>query len=173
MPRIVGVPLAIVQRNGTMLHYFLGNGDFRVFADMFARLTVAQTMLDNAGEACGEIQWILQECWNQSRTVYIQLPTDMVLQQVGISRLKEPLDLKYPRNDPSVEVVVIKKILARLYSAKKPLITVDGCAIRHKVSNRFYHFHVLLTRLNFSQKSTASCASQRFQFLLLGWAETV
>ena len=38
-----------------MLHYSLGNNDFHVFADMFARLTVAQTMLDDAGEACEEI----------------------------------------------------------------------------------------------------------------------
>lgn len=162
---VVGVPSTTSQRDGMILHHSLGNGDFRVFANMFAHVTVAQTMLDDAGKACQEIDRVLQECWISSRPIYVQLPTDMVLQQVDSARLKEPLDLEYPSNDPVVEDVVVKKILGRLYSAKRPLILVDGCAIRHRVCQCVYHFHVLLICSRFSEKSTASCARRSFQCL--------
>jgi pyruvate decarboxylase len=38
---IVGTPGTVSQAHGAMLHHTLGNGDFRVFANMYKEITVS------------------------------------------------------------------------------------------------------------------------------------
>ncbi|CAF4539999.1 unnamed protein product, partial [Rotaria magnacalcarata] len=42
---IVGTPSTVSQASGAILHHTLGNGDFRVFANMYKEVTIAQTNL--------------------------------------------------------------------------------------------------------------------------------
>ena len=130
---IVGTPSTLSQRDGMLLHHTLGNGDFRVFADMYKSVTVAQANLSDPITAPNEIDRVLRECWIKSRPVYIQLPTDMVNKTVCGAALGTPIDLSYPTNNTEVEADIISKILKRLYGAKRPCILVDGCVSRHKV----------------------------------------
>ncbi|MCJ1476826.1 Pyruvate decarboxylase 1 [Lambiella insularis] len=130
---IVGTPSTPAQQRGMVLHHTLGDGDYHVFADMYKRVTVAQSNLDNVQTAPAEIDRVLRECWLKSRPVYFQLPTDMVTQDVGASALGRPIDLSYPSNDPEVEEYVTKEIMTAIESAKQPVILVDGCIARHRL----------------------------------------
>ncbi|KAI9680813.1 MAG: Pyruvate decarboxylase 1 [Caeruleum heppii] len=130
---IVGTPSTISQRDGMLLHHTLGNGDFNVFANMAKEVSCAVARLDDPYTAPGVIDHTLRECWVKSRPVYIGLPTDMVLKKVEGNRLDTPIDLSDPPNRQEKEDYVVEVILKYLNAAKKPVILVDACAIRHRV----------------------------------------
>ncbi|KAK0611160.1 thiamine diphosphate-binding protein [Immersiella caudata] len=130
---IVGCPSTISQRNGMLLHHTLGNGDFNVFATMGAQVSVDVARLNKPGEIANQIDHALRECWVRSRPVYIMLPTDMVEKKVEGKRLEEYIDLEEPKNDEEREDYVVDVVLKYLHAAKKPVVLVDACAIRHRV----------------------------------------
>lgn len=130
---IVGQPHTASQRDGMLLHHTLGNGDFNVFANMSAGISCGVAKLNDAREAATYIDDAIRECWIRSRPVYITLPTDIVDQKVEGARLKNPIDLTRPPNDPEKEDYVVDVVLRYLKNAKKPVILVDACAIRHRV----------------------------------------
>ena len=130
---IVGQPHTRSQKDGMLLHHTLGNGDFNVFARMNAELSCAIGRLNDTHEVATLIDYAIRECWIRSRPVYLTLPTDMVNKKVEGERLKTPIDLSLPRNDPEKEDYVVDVVLKYLHAAKKPVILVDACAIRHRV----------------------------------------
>ncbi|EAW09684.1 alpha-keto acid decarboxylase family protein [Aspergillus clavatus NRRL 1] len=130
---IVGQPNTTSQRDGMLLHHTLGNGDFNVFARMSAGISTTIGRLNEAHEAATLIDNAIRECWLRSRPVYITLPTDMILKDIEGDRLDTPLDLSLPPNDPEKEDYVVDVVLKYLHAAKKPVILVDACAIRHRV----------------------------------------
>lgn len=91
-------------------------------------------MLNNAYDAAMLIDNAIKECWIQSRPVYISLPTDMVQKKIEGARLKTPLDLEFPPNDPEKEDYAVAVVLKYLKEAKNAIILVDACALRHRVS---------------------------------------
>jgi pyruvate decarboxylase len=116
-----------------LLHHTLGNGDFNVFANMNKEITCSIAKLTDPSEAASLIDHSIQQCWLQSRPVYITLPTDIVQKKVEGERLKTPIDLSYPANNPEKEDYVVDVVLKYLLAAKKPTILVDACAIRYRV----------------------------------------
>ncbi|CZS92581.1 hypothetical protein WAI453_006678 [Rhynchosporium graminicola] len=130
---IVGVPSTISQRDGMLLHHTLGNGNFNVFADMNKEISCAMAKLNDPNEAAVLIDHTLQQCWLQSRPVYITLPTDIVQKKVEGKRLETPIELLYPTNNPDKEDYVVDVVLKYLLAAKSPIILVDACAVRHRV----------------------------------------
>lgn len=129
---VVGYPSTSSQRDGTLLHHTLGNGDFTVFSRMSKEISCAVSMLNNQHEAAMLIDNAIRECYLQSRPVYISLPSDMVQKKVDGDRLNTPLDLEYPPNDQEKEDYVVDVVLKSLHAAKSPVILVDACAIRHR-----------------------------------------
>jgi len=123
---VVGTPPTAAQDAKLCLHHSLGDGNFRVFADMYAKLTVAQANLTDAATAPSLIDQTLRECVLQSRPVYVELPTNMVKAKVSSRGLKFPIDLTIPHNDEGFEDAEVELILARIYAAKQPFIIVDG-----------------------------------------------
>ncbi|KAI9799181.1 MAG: Pyruvate decarboxylase 1 [Piccolia ochrophora] len=130
---IVGTPSTISQRDGMLLHHTLGNGDFNVFANMSKDISCAMARIHDPYEAPFLIDHALRECFVKSRPVYISLPTDMVQKKVEGERLKTPIDLEAPPNNPQKEDYVVDVVLKSLHAAKNPVILVDACAIRHRV----------------------------------------
>ncbi|PWY84568.1 pyruvate decarboxylase [Aspergillus sclerotioniger CBS 115572] len=130
---IVGQPNTKSQKDGMLLHHTLGNGDFDVFAKMSAGISCTLGRLNETLEAATLIDNAIRECWTRSRPVYISLPTDMITKQIEGDRLDTPLDLSLPPNDPEKEDYVVDVVLKYLHAAKKPVILVDACAIRHRV----------------------------------------
>jgi pyruvate decarboxylase len=129
---IVGTPSTISQRNGMLLHHTLGNGDFKVFANISRQISCATAILNDPYEAAGMIDHAIRECYVKSRPVYIALPTDVVEKKVEGRRLKQKLDLSFAPNEEEKENYVVDVVLKYLYAAKDPVILVDACAIRHR-----------------------------------------
>ncbi len=129
---IVGTPSTSSQRDGRVLHHSLGDGNFKVFADIYKAVTVAQTNLLDPVTAPREIDRVLRACWIKSRPVYIQVPTDMVHKLVDGVALREPIDIS-TSGDKDIESDVVSKILAELYASKRPCILVDGLGFRPQV----------------------------------------
>lgn len=147
---IVGTPSTGAQHNGALMHHTvsftihvqntftythrqLGNGDYRVFADMHKKVTIAQANLSDPATAPTEIDRVLRLCYVECRPVYIELPADMVRKVVDGSKLDTPLDVSTPLNDPEMQARVQNLILDRLYQARQPIILVDAGASRHRL----------------------------------------
>ncbi|OAG37541.1 hypothetical protein AYO21_08273 [Fonsecaea monophora] len=131
---IVGTAPTNVQDNRLCMHHSLGDGNFRIFADMYAKITVAQANLRDPGTAPTQIDRCIRECVLQSRPVYLELPTNMVKAQVPSAALDVPIDLSISPNDEGFEDTEVELILNKMYSSKQPLIIVDGCTSRYGVS---------------------------------------
>ncbi|KAK5053249.1 hypothetical protein LTR84_002223 [Exophiala bonariae] len=131
---IVGTPPTQAQNGGVNLHHTLGDGNFRHFAEMASKVTVAQTNLIDAATATASIDSCLQACVSNSRPVYIELPTDMVTAKVPASALDKPLDLSIPFTDEGFEDTEVDLILEKIYSAKQPFIIVDGFTNRYGIT---------------------------------------
>lgn len=131
---IVGVPSTISQRNGMLLHHTLGNGDFKVFAKMSAEISCATGHLMDPYEIPTLIDNAIRECYVKSRPVYLTLPTDMVQKKVEGARLNKKIDLSFPPNDEEAENYCVDVVLKYLQEATNPVVLVDACAIRHRVS---------------------------------------
>ncbi|KAF2444283.1 pyruvate decarboxylase [Karstenula rhodostoma CBS 690.94] len=139
---IVGYPTTAAQKNGLLLHHTLGNGDFNVFSKMSTQISCAVSLLNHQHEAATLIDNAIRECILQSRPVYIALPTDMVQKKIDGDRLKTPLDITYPENDPEKEDYVVDVVLKYLQAARNPVILVDACAIRHRALKETHDFIV-------------------------------
>ncbi|KAI1463538.1 pyruvate decarboxylase [Daldinia caldariorum] len=142
---IVGCPSTISQRSGLLLHHTLGNGNFNAFADMSSSISCAVAKLNDPVEIAAQIDHVLRECYLNSRPVYIMLPTDMVQKKVEGARLETKIDLTEPPNDPHREDYVVEVVLRYLHAAKRPVVLVDACAIRHRVLDEV---HELIEKTN-------------------------
>ncbi|KAJ5104111.1 hypothetical protein N7532_004640 [Penicillium argentinense] len=129
---IVGQPTTKSQKDGMLLHHTLGNGDFNVFTKMSEGISCYVAQLNDPHYAATYIDSAIRECWIRSRPVYVTLPTDMIYAKVNGDRLKTPIDLSPPENDPEKEKYVVDVVLKYLQGAKNPVILVDACAIRHR-----------------------------------------
>jgi pyruvate decarboxylase len=122
---IVGTPPRPLQDSRALMHHTFADGEYGRFAAMSTHITAAQTKLVDAQTAPDRIDWILQQALIHSRPVYLELPDDMPGVLVSSANLKTPLGV--PRTpSPAHEPQVLSRILERIYSAKRPLILVDG-----------------------------------------------
>lgn len=125
---IVGTPPTQAQEKGMCLHHSLGYGNFRMFAEMAAKVTVAQVNLTNPGTAAELIDKVLSECIVQSRPVYIELPVDRVQAKVSASTLETVLEI--PTSLGTGEDAIAGLIVDKIHTSKHPAIIVDGFAAR-------------------------------------------
>lgn len=131
---IVGTPPLTAQNARMCLHHSLGDGNFRIFAEMYSKLTVAQANLTDAATATSMIDQTLRECILQSRPVYIELPTNMVKARVSSLPLRTPINVSIPHNDEGFEDAEVELILARIYASKQPFIIVDGFTAAYNIT---------------------------------------
>src|SRR3989338_10737001 len=82
---IVGVPATSIRANKSMVHHTLGDGRFNVFSDMYADITMAQTLLSE-NNAAAEIDRVLTVCWLKKRPVYIARSEERRVGKEGRSR---------------------------------------------------------------------------------------
>ena len=129
---IVGTPSTLSQADGMLLHHTLGNGDFKVFGYMSTNISCTTAHLHDPSNAAELIDHAIRQCYLNSRPVYVALPTDIVTKKVEGDRLKTPIDLRYPENDPDQEDYAVSVVLKHLHEAKNSVILVDACAIRHR-----------------------------------------
>ncbi|KAF3402063.1 Pyruvate decarboxylase [Penicillium rolfsii] len=135
---IVGTPPQSDQRNGTKLHHSFCRGvpgDFKIFAEMYEKVTVAQENITDVVNAAAQIDRVLRECLSQSRPVYLQVPMDMVDAIIPGTLLARGLDLTPAPSDPRLEQEVCDIILDRLINSSKQFILVDAGTSRYGLSS--------------------------------------
>lgn len=135
---IVGTAPLAAQSSGACLHHSLGDGNLRVFADMYKSVTVAQANLTDAENAPRLIDLTLKQCLLQSRPVYIEIPTDMV--SVRVAAPTGLIDLTIPGYSKLLEGQTVDKLLEKIQKAKRPLILVDGFATRFGIRDNLNEF---------------------------------
>ncbi|RSM05007.1 hypothetical protein CEP52_006474 [Fusarium oligoseptatum] len=114
---IVGTPSLAFQEAGACLHHSLGDGDFRLFADMYKMVTVAQANLKDPLTAPRMIDATLRECLRQSRPVYIRIPCDMV--KVKVPAPASPINISMPKIDESSENDLVHRLATRIQKQQK------------------------------------------------------
>ena len=103
------------------------------------QITISQAMLTSPATAASEIDRTITECLVWARPVYLMLPTDIVHERIPATRLKTPLNIVPPENEPEVEGFVLDEIVKLVEGVTKEdkqgevIVLVDACAIRHHV----------------------------------------
>ncbi|EEY20980.1 pyruvate decarboxylase [Verticillium alfalfae VaMs.102] len=128
---VVGTPSRAAQADGACLHHSLGDGNFRVFADMYASVTVAQARLDCPATAPRSVDEVLRACLVESRPVYIELPSDMAAAKVP--RPMAVTDLWTSTTSAGFWVDKAQVLCSMIAEAKRPMILVDGFAARFHI----------------------------------------
>jgi len=119
---ISGAPGAGERRNGYLLHHQARTLDSQMA--IFREISCDQVVLDNAERAPADIARVLRSCLTQSRPVYIELPRDMVNVPCGPAT-----SCAAPASDPQALEACVTELLARLQSARAPVLMV-GVEIR-------------------------------------------
>ncbi|KAJ6127370.1 hypothetical protein N7523_002982, partial [Penicillium sp. IBT 18751x] len=127
---IVGQPSLASQRQKTLLHHSLGDGNFGDLTRMSERVTATSVQINCGNQAPRLIDDAIAHCWKSSRPVSIILPADMVHVPVLAENLARPLDLSAPLNDKALETNAADAISEALQKAKSPLLLVGGYNVR-------------------------------------------
>lgn len=136
---IVGTPNRSDQQNGVKLHHSFcrgQSGDYRVFAEMYEKVTVAQENIMDVGTAAEQIDRVIRECLVQSRPVYVQVPMDMVDAIIPGTPLAQGLDLSAAAGDTTLEQEACDIILDRMRTSSKQFILVDAGTSRYGLSGQ-------------------------------------
>lgn len=138
---IVGTTPTKAQDNHLIIHHSLGDGNHRVYADIYKNFTCTQVNLRDGKTSPMLIDMALRECVEQSRPVYIELPFDKVSEPVSASELRHPLTGNIKRvNDPKLENLLVNDILRRIYESRQPVVVVDGFAGRYGIVEEVNRF---------------------------------
>lgn len=131
---IVGVPSTAQQKSKPMLHHTLGDGRYDAYHIASKQFVKSDANLIEKSTAAAEIDRVLTDCVVHARPVYLMLPTDIVHEQIPSKRLKTPLNVQPPENDPEIEDFVCDEIVKLINKAHRDVvILVDACTIRHNV----------------------------------------
>jgi pyruvate decarboxylase len=122
---IVGTPSRASQDSRALSHHTLNDGDYRKFAQMHAHITTAQVNLTDPRTCSAQIDFALEQCLLQSRPIYIEVPTDMVLLLVSSARLRTNISINH-LTQPLNATAALSLIFDRMYTCKRPMILVDG-----------------------------------------------
>ncbi|KAM5386627.1 hypothetical protein ACJZ2D_000590 [Fusarium nematophilum] len=97
---IISIPSRVTQESKLLVHHTFNDGEYGRFAEIYRHVTVAQTRLWDTGSIPEQIDWALQQCLLQNRSVYVEAPIDLV--DTHTRGVKPPWSqqrkLRYPGN---------------------------------------------------------------------------
>ena len=137
----------------------------REFHDMSKKICCATAVLMDAGTAASEIDRVLNEMLYQSQPGYIGIPTDICYTNISASPLQIELRTELPGNDSGAEKKAVADIRELIERSSKPVIIVDGGAIRNQVLSEVEKLCKVTNFPYFANpwgKSAVSEASDRF-----------
>ncbi len=114
---ISGAPGTHEKSRGPLLHHTVRGFDTQL--RVFAELTVAQAVLDDAETAAFEIERVLAAARRHSRPVYIEIPRNMALAEIGPLTRHLPAE---PPGDAEALAVAVAEAVERLSEAERPVI---------------------------------------------------
>jgi indolepyruvate decarboxylase len=107
--------------------------------EIFKKITVAQTVLENPETAASEIDRVLGECLCQKKPVYIELPRDQVTAPVNYQRdrIDEAL---HPGSSQAALSEVLGEIKGILKNCRRPVIWAGHELQRFALADSLLHF---------------------------------
>ncbi len=120
---ISGAPETRFRNDKPQLHHCVKN--FNTQHDVYVQVTEATSIVDNIKTAQAEIDRVFDTTLNSSRPGYIELPRDMVNQELELSAARLP---ELPAVNPALNVAV-NEIANMLKAAKQPVLMV-GVEVR-------------------------------------------
>lgn len=114
---ITGSPGLRERRNNPLLHHMVRN--FRTQYDVFEKLCVAGTELDDSLTAFREIDRVLASCQRYKRPVYIEIPRDMVHVRPDVT---PPYHSHQPKSDSRALTEAVDEAALRIEQARQPVI---------------------------------------------------
>lgn len=137
---MVGCPSRSTYQTKGVVQHSLGDGNLRVHANIWRHYTVAQAALFEPRTATELVDKTLQTCIQESRPVYLEIPSDMIALQVQKDPLDSLLNTLPPANDPKHEEQVVETVLDLMYSSKQPYILVDGLVASDQIIDEVNEF---------------------------------
>jgi indolepyruvate decarboxylase len=114
---ITGSPGLKERRNNPLLHHMVRN--FRTQYDVFEKLCVSGTELDDPMTAFREIDRVLANCQRYKRPVYIEIPRDMVHVRPDVTPPYQSHKLK---SDTRALAEAVDEAAKRIEQARQPVI---------------------------------------------------
>jgi indolepyruvate decarboxylase len=126
---ISGAPGVAERAAGWQLHHMSRAVDTQ--SRIFREITCDQAILDDPARAPAEIARVLRSARESSLPVYIELPRDLVVTEIGAVRPLAPSP-----TDPDALAECADEVLARLRRAEKPVLMADIETRRYGVEDR-------------------------------------
>ncbi|WP_027722014.1 alpha-keto acid decarboxylase family protein [Maridesulfovibrio zosterae] len=126
---IVGMPKCSLLRNGNLIHHSLGNGEFDLFHKMVQPVVCASTIL-TPENTVGEVERIINAALTRKQPVYIAIPADYALMELGCTRPHKQISLQ---SDKDTLQTVQKLILEKLNSVKTATVMVGALIGRYEL----------------------------------------
>ncbi|MEQ8209308.1 MAG: thiamine pyrophosphate-binding protein [Lacipirellulaceae bacterium] len=114
---ITGSPGLRERVHNPLLHHMVR--DFRTQYDVFEKLCIAGTEINDPQTAFREIDRVLAACQRFKRPVYLEIPRDMVHVVPGTAA---PAPQPEPISNPQVLAEAVKEAAARIDAAKQPVL---------------------------------------------------
>lgn len=114
---ITGSPGLRERIHNPLLHHMVRN--FRTQYDVFEKLCIAGTELDNPLTAFAEIDRVLAACQRFKRPVYLEIPRDMVHMRPEI---RPPFSQPSPPSDPRALDEAVEEAAERIENARQPVL---------------------------------------------------
>ena len=114
---ITGSPGLKERRNNPLLHHMVRN--FRTQYDVFEKLCIAGTELDDQASAFREIDRVLAACQRFKRPVYIEIPRDMVHVRPDVT---PPFQSNNPKSDSRALAEAVDEAARRIEQARQPVL---------------------------------------------------
>jgi indolepyruvate decarboxylase len=114
---ITGSPGLRERRNNPLLHHMVRN--FRTQYDVFEKLCIAGTELDDPLTAFREIDRVLAACQRYKRPVYIEIPRDMVHVRPDVT---PPYQSHQPKSDTRALAEAVDEAARRIEEARQPVL---------------------------------------------------
>lgn len=114
---ITGSPGLKERRNNPLLHHMVRN--FRTQYDVFEKLCISGTELDDPMIAFREIDRVLANCQRYKRPVYIEIPRDMVHVRPDVT---PPYFSHQPKSDTRALTEAVDEAARRIEQARQPVL---------------------------------------------------
>jgi len=124
-----GAPGRAERSRGLLVHHQARTLESQL--NVYRESTCDQAVLDDPGTAPESIARVLRSCREHSQPVYLEIPRDMVAVEV------EPVpDLAPSPVDPDAVEAAATEVLARLATARSPVLMVDAEVRRYGIEDK-------------------------------------
>ena len=132
---ISGTPPLFAMRERKMTHHTLADGDYENVRRAMNEF-VDDSVLITHENARYEIDRLIERAVRYSKSVNIELPSNIAYLDIEIEDDLKPIDKKKTNSDEERLEAAAKKIAQRFENAKKPIVLIDEAVDRYDVADK-------------------------------------